>query len=217
MTDRACPRCGGAGYWLTHTGYWLWCHDCFGSGVATDSNEPPMRHQSAAGRVNPRPPPPWAIAAAHAAMDDDSEHIRVVWSDYGTDGPGWYAYDSEYPDEGSVFLEPPTKLGNREPQSRHTMDSSSALRSKAAPLADRAKSAADLSPERSGDGHNSCDGDCGACCGCDLCLGLEWDENGNPVPAMAPLEADRPAILPDHFDLAAAYFGFAVRTGRSAI
>jgi hypothetical protein len=62
----------------------------------------------------------------------------------------------------------------------------------------------------------SCDGDCGACCGCDLCLGLEWDENGNPVPAMAPLDADRPAILPDRFDLAAAYFGFAVRAGSAA-
>jgi hypothetical protein len=211
MTDRACPRCGGAGYWLTH----MWCHDCFGSGVATDSDAPPTLHQSAAGRVNPRPPPPWAIAAAHSAMDDDSEHIRVVWSDYGTDGSGWYAYDSEYPDEGSVFLEPPTGLGNREPQSRHTMDSSSAPRSKAAPLADRAKSAADSWPESSGRQDTPRTHEQRRI--------AQAARGRSPQTGGPPASTDRedPAVRsggvsPDRFDLAAAYFGFAMRAGRTA-
>ena len=54
-----------------------------------------------------RTSPHWTVEAAHAVMGDDSEHIEGIWGDGGTGGPGWYAYDSEYPDEGSVFLPPP--------------------------------------------------------------------------------------------------------------
>ena len=34
-------------------------------------------------------------------MDDDKTSVTVMYGENGHDGPGWYFYESEYPDEGS--------------------------------------------------------------------------------------------------------------------
>ncbi len=73
MTDRACPRCAGIGYWLTR-GYWLWCHDCFGSGVAAGpdvvSTATLTRHQSDAGHIDSRPERSGELARASTPLAD---------------------------------------------------------------------------------------------------------------------------------------------------
>jgi len=53
-------------------------------------------------------PPKWAMELACKLLEADPED---VWVQRGNDdshsGPGWYASLAEYPEEGSVFLEPP--------------------------------------------------------------------------------------------------------------
>jgi hypothetical protein len=52
-----------------------------------------------------RIPPEHIIKQAERELQVDEPYdASVAWGDEGHSGPGWYAYYTEYPDEGSVFL-----------------------------------------------------------------------------------------------------------------
>jgi len=66
-------------------------------------------------------PPKWAMELACKLLEADPED---VWVQRGNEsshsGPGWYASLAEYPEEGSIFLEPPDAMKRRAYARRET-------------------------------------------------------------------------------------------------